>query len=124
MRLFSFRFDVVRLNGRKPGMPLSILSNIAREAPLGWLLVAFLLGVAVLDVDRLGSMVESLETKVCVTVIPGCREAANPEARASDVLMGGTCRRLSANRQRTSGCRAGDRREARRAKARTILTSR
>lgn len=33
--------------GRKPGMPLSILSNIAREAPLGSLLVAFLLGFAV-----------------------------------------------------------------------------
>jgi hypothetical protein len=33
--------------GRKPGMPLSILSNIVREAPLGSLLVAFLLGVAV-----------------------------------------------------------------------------
>jgi hypothetical protein len=33
--------------GKKPGMPLSILSNIAREAPLGSLLVAFLLGVAV-----------------------------------------------------------------------------
>ena len=33
--------------GRRPGMPLSILSNIAREAPLGTLLVAFLLGVAV-----------------------------------------------------------------------------
>jgi hypothetical protein len=33
--------------GRKPGMPLSILSSIAREAPLGSLLVAFLLGVAV-----------------------------------------------------------------------------
>ena len=33
--------------GRKPGMPLSILSNIAREAPLGSLLVAFLLGVAI-----------------------------------------------------------------------------
>ena len=33
--------------GRKPGMPLSILSNIAREAPLGSLLIAFLLGVAV-----------------------------------------------------------------------------
>ena len=32
---------------RKPGVPLSILSNIAREAPLGSLLVAFLLGVAV-----------------------------------------------------------------------------
>jgi hypothetical protein len=26
--------------GRKPGMPLSILSNIAREAPLGSLLIA------------------------------------------------------------------------------------
>ncbi len=34
-------------SGRKPGMPLSILSNIAREAPLGSLLLAFLLGVAV-----------------------------------------------------------------------------
>ena len=33
--------------GRKPGMPLSILSNIAREAPLGSLLIAFLLGVVV-----------------------------------------------------------------------------
>jgi hypothetical protein len=33
--------------GRKPGIPLSILSNIAREAPLGSLLIAFLLGVAV-----------------------------------------------------------------------------
>jgi hypothetical protein len=33
--------------GRKPGMPLSILSNVFREAPLGSLLVAFLLGVAV-----------------------------------------------------------------------------
>jgi hypothetical protein len=32
--------------GQKPGMPLSILSNIAREAPLGSLLVAFLLGMA------------------------------------------------------------------------------
>jgi hypothetical protein len=31
---------------RKPGMPLSVLSNIAREAPLGSLLVAFLLGIA------------------------------------------------------------------------------
>jgi hypothetical protein len=33
--------------GRKPGMPLGVLSNIAREAPLGSLLIAFLLGVAV-----------------------------------------------------------------------------
>ncbi len=33
--------------GRKPGMPLSILSNVTREAPLGSLLVAFLLGVVV-----------------------------------------------------------------------------
>ena len=33
--------------GRKPGMPLSVLSNVAREAPLGSLLIAFLLGVAV-----------------------------------------------------------------------------
>ncbi|MEH2513911.1 hypothetical protein V1291_005265 [Nitrobacteraceae bacterium AZCC 1564] len=31
---------------KKPGMPLSILSNVAREAPLGSLLVAFVLGVA------------------------------------------------------------------------------
>ena len=31
---------------RAPGMPLSILSNVAREAPLGSLLAAFLLGVA------------------------------------------------------------------------------
>jgi hypothetical protein len=33
--------------GRQPGMPLSVLSNVTREAPLGSLLVAFLLGVAV-----------------------------------------------------------------------------
>lgn len=33
-------------SGRKPGMPLSILANVAREAPLGSLLAAFLLGVA------------------------------------------------------------------------------
>jgi hypothetical protein len=33
--------------GRRPGMPLSILSNVTREAPLGSLLVAFLLGVVV-----------------------------------------------------------------------------
>ncbi len=33
--------------GRQPGMPLSILSNVAREAPLGSLLIAFLLGIAV-----------------------------------------------------------------------------
>jgi hypothetical protein len=32
---------------RRPGMPLSVLSNMAREAPLGSLLIAFLLGVAV-----------------------------------------------------------------------------
>ncbi len=43
---------VSRLNGvieagRKPGMPLSVLSNIAREAPIGSLFIAFLLGVAV-----------------------------------------------------------------------------
>lgn len=34
-------------SGKKPGMPLSVLSNIAREAPLGSLLIAFLLGVAI-----------------------------------------------------------------------------
>jgi hypothetical protein len=33
--------------GRKPGRPLSILSNVAREAPLGSLFIAFLLGIAV-----------------------------------------------------------------------------
>jgi hypothetical protein len=33
--------------GKKPGMPLSILANVAREAPLGSLLAAFLLGMAV-----------------------------------------------------------------------------
>ena len=33
--------------GRQPGMPLSILSNVAREAPLGSLALAFLLGVAI-----------------------------------------------------------------------------
>lgn len=32
---------------KKPGMPLSVLSNIARKAPLGSLLVAFLLRVAI-----------------------------------------------------------------------------
>lgn len=32
---------------KKPGMPLSVLSNVAREAPLGSLLVAFVLGIAV-----------------------------------------------------------------------------
>lgn len=33
--------------GQRPGMPLSVLSNVAREAPLGSLLMAFLVGVAV-----------------------------------------------------------------------------
>ena len=32
---------------REPGMPLSVLSNIAREAPLGSLFAAFLLGMFV-----------------------------------------------------------------------------
>jgi hypothetical protein len=32
--------------GRKPGMPLSVLSNMVREAPLGSLFVVFLLGMA------------------------------------------------------------------------------
>ena len=41
------RFGEAIEKGRKPGMPLSILSNIAREAPLGSLLVAFLLGIAI-----------------------------------------------------------------------------
>lgn len=33
--------------GRQPGMPLSVLSNIVREAPLGSLAVAFMVGVIV-----------------------------------------------------------------------------
>ena len=32
---------------RQPGMPLSVLSNVAREAPLGSLCLAFLVGIAV-----------------------------------------------------------------------------
>ncbi len=32
---------------KQPGMPLSILSNVVREAPLGSVLVAFMLGVVV-----------------------------------------------------------------------------
>jgi hypothetical protein len=32
---------------RQPGMPLSVLSNVAREAPLGSLCLAFLLGIAI-----------------------------------------------------------------------------
>jgi hypothetical protein len=32
---------------RQPGMPLSVLSNVAREAPLGAMFLAFLLGIAV-----------------------------------------------------------------------------
>jgi hypothetical protein len=43
----AHRFSDAVDAGRKPGMPLSVLSNIAREAPLGSLLVAFLLGVAI-----------------------------------------------------------------------------
>ena len=34
-------------NAKKPGMPLSVLSNVAREAPLASLLAAFLIGVAI-----------------------------------------------------------------------------
>lgn len=34
-------------SAKKPGMPLSILSNVAREAPLGTLFAAFLVGVIV-----------------------------------------------------------------------------
>jgi hypothetical protein len=33
--------------GRKPGMPLSVISNVAREAPLASLSIAFMLGVMV-----------------------------------------------------------------------------
>lgn len=32
-------------SAKKPGMPLSVLANIAREAPLGALFAAFLVGV-------------------------------------------------------------------------------
>jgi hypothetical protein len=32
---------------QRPGMPLSVLSNVVREAPLGSLLVTFMLGVVV-----------------------------------------------------------------------------
>ena len=32
---------------QKPGMPLSVLSNVVREAPLGSLLITFALGVIV-----------------------------------------------------------------------------
>lgn len=32
---------------KQPGMPLGILSNVVREAPLGSVLAAFLLGMAV-----------------------------------------------------------------------------
>ncbi|MGJ4901141.1 hypothetical protein ACQR10_28540 [Bradyrhizobium sp. HKCCYLRH2060] len=34
-------------SGRKPGMPLSVLSNAARRAPLASLLFAFLLGASI-----------------------------------------------------------------------------
>lgn len=34
-------------SAKKPGMPLSILSNVAREAPLGALFAAFLVGVVI-----------------------------------------------------------------------------
>ena len=34
-------------SGRKPGMPLSLLSDSAREAPIASLLIAFLLGIAI-----------------------------------------------------------------------------
>ena len=33
--------------GRQPGMPLSVLSNMAKEAPLGSMCLAFLVGIAV-----------------------------------------------------------------------------
>jgi len=32
---------------RRPGMPLSVLSNAVREAPLGSLLITFILGISV-----------------------------------------------------------------------------
>jgi hypothetical protein len=60
----ALRAAVSRVNGaieagRKPGMPLSILSNIAREAPLGSLFIAFLLGVAVARRRTVGPLAES-----------------------------------------------------------------
>ena len=47
LRAATHRVSGAIAAGRKPGMPLSILSNVAREAPLGSLLIAFLLGVSV-----------------------------------------------------------------------------
>jgi len=44
---FAASVSEVIETGRKPGMPLSVLSNVAREAPLGSLLAAFLLGYIV-----------------------------------------------------------------------------
>ncbi len=34
-------------SAKRPGMPLSVLANIAREAPLGALFAAFIVGVMV-----------------------------------------------------------------------------
>ena len=60
----ALRAAASRLNGaieagRKPGMPLSVLSNIAREAPLGSLFIAFLLGVAVARRRRMSPFAEA-----------------------------------------------------------------
>jgi hypothetical protein len=41
------RLSRVIAAARQPGRPLSIISNVTREAPLASLFVAFLLGVAV-----------------------------------------------------------------------------
>jgi hypothetical protein len=40
-------FDQAVQKGREPGMPLNVLSNLVREAPLASLAIAFLLGVIV-----------------------------------------------------------------------------
>ncbi len=47
MKTAAATFSNAIETGRKPGMPLSILSNVAREAPLASLSIAFLLGVMV-----------------------------------------------------------------------------
>ena len=41
------RASEVFVSAKKPGMPLSVLSNVAREAPLGALFAAFLVGVII-----------------------------------------------------------------------------
>lgn len=47
LRTASDRLSNAAANARRPGMPLSTISDIARQAPLTSLLVAFLFGVAI-----------------------------------------------------------------------------